>query len=73
MGHRGDDEDGFADAAGGLHDDPQLAKRMGARGREHVRGSFSIGRLAGDLDRFYRAFLGAGVPRTSLPPVRACP
>lgn len=38
--------------------DPELARRMGAAGRERVAGRFSFGRMVESVDRTYRQVLG---------------
>jgi phosphatidyl-myo-inositol dimannoside synthase len=56
---RGDDPDAAAGAALRLLDDPDLAARMGAAGRSHVRPWDDAARL---VDEHYRALVGSGRP-----------
>ena len=51
------DEAAFAEALRRLLLDRDLAARMGAAGREHVRERFSIDRLVRDIDVLYRRLL----------------
>jgi glycosyltransferase involved in cell wall biosynthesis len=55
----GDDPDAAAGAALRLLDDPDLAARMGAAGRSHVRPWDDAARL---VDEHYRALVGGGRP-----------
>ena len=58
-----DDEHAFADAVVDILADTAAAKAMGAAGREHVVGTFSLDRLVDDIDGLYRRLLaGAGAP-----------
>lgn len=52
-----DDDAGIAQAVRSLLDDPEAAKRMGQRGREHARASFAVERLVEDIDGLYRRLL----------------
>lgn len=52
-----DDEQGYADAILDLLADPTSARRMGAAGREHVVGMFSLDRLVNDVDELYRQLI----------------
>jgi phosphatidylinositol alpha-1,6-mannosyltransferase len=56
---RGDDPDAAAGAALRLLDDPDLAARMGAAGRSHVRPWDDAARLVGE---HYQALVGGGRP-----------
>jgi glycosyltransferase involved in cell wall biosynthesis len=60
-----EDEEGFAEAVRSLALQPEVARSMGARGREHVLARFSIERLVDDIDGLYQRLL-AEIP--SLPP-----
>jgi glycosyltransferase involved in cell wall biosynthesis len=53
-----DDPADLAAAIASLLDDPDRARTMAARGREHVLATFGIERLVDDLDRLYRRLLG---------------
>ena len=58
-------EEPFAAAVAGLLADPPAARRMGARGRRHVRFHRSYERLAGSVEARYVALVppgGPGVP-----------
>ncbi|MFO7571617.1 MAG: glycosyltransferase family 4 protein [Gaiellaceae bacterium] len=62
-------EPGDVDAAAArlteLAGDPALASRLGASGRDRVRGRYSVERLVDDIDRLYRALLDAKSPNGS--------
>lgn len=51
--------DDLADRLARLAADPELARRMGAAGRERVLARYSVGRLIDDVDRLYRSLLAA--------------
>jgi len=54
------DEEALALAIRDLAADPTAAARMGQRGRERVRRDFTVERMAADMDRFYRSYVGIG-------------
>jgi len=62
------EEEPFAAAVAGLLADPQAARRMGARGRRHVRSERSYERLAGSVEARYLALVPKGGP--GAPPAR---
>jgi glycosyltransferase involved in cell wall biosynthesis len=47
-------EDEFMEALRTLTADPELRKRFGSAGHEHVRGRFALDRLVEDIDSLYR-------------------
>ncbi len=51
------DAEQLASAVRGLIGDPNLRRRLGARGREHVLDRFSVERLVEDVDGLYRRLL----------------
>lgn len=51
--------DDLADRLAKLAADPELARRMGAAGRERVLARYSVERLIDDVDRLYRSLLAA--------------
>jgi glycosyltransferase involved in cell wall biosynthesis len=62
-----DDEAGFAEAVRELLVGGDVARDMGARGRQHVTAAFSLERLLEDIDGLYRRLLdrtGVSLART---------
>ena len=56
-GYLADEPADLAARIRGLLDDPERARAMAARGREHVLATFGIERLVDDLDQLYRRLL----------------
>ncbi len=54
-----DDHRGLAQAVAEVLDDPVLARRLAAAGRDHARRIFTIDRLVDDVDALYRDLLEA--------------
>ena len=52
-----DDEQAFAEAVLDILAQPEVARTMGAAGREHVARAFALDRLVGDVDDLYRRLL----------------
>jgi glycosyltransferase involved in cell wall biosynthesis len=52
-----EDHAGLARAIATVLDDPEVAQRLAAAGREHVREMFGLERLIDDLDALYRGLL----------------
>ncbi|MEI8105462.1 MAG: glycosyltransferase [Actinomycetes bacterium] len=53
---------GLADRLGRLAADPELRRRFGEAGREHVLPRYAIPRLVGDIDHLYRELLARKQP-----------
>jgi glycosyltransferase involved in cell wall biosynthesis len=51
------DVPGLADATAAILDDPELASKLAAAGREHAVKSFALQRLVNELDRLYLSLL----------------
>jgi glycosyltransferase involved in cell wall biosynthesis len=51
--------DELAERLGRLAGDPELRKRMGAAGRDHVLSRYAVGRLVDDVDLLYRSLLSS--------------
>jgi glycosyltransferase involved in cell wall biosynthesis len=53
------DADALSERLAELAADPERRARMGADGRERVRGRYAVERLVDDIDRLYRSLLDA--------------
>jgi glycosyltransferase involved in cell wall biosynthesis len=53
------DVEGAAERLAALAEDAPLRRRLGESGRARVRERYSVDRLVDDVDRLYRALLGA--------------
>jgi glycosyltransferase involved in cell wall biosynthesis len=56
-GHLADEPADLAARVRSILDDPERARAMAARGREHVLSNFGVERLVDDIDRLYRRLL----------------